>query len=130
MPPAFSFLCLCREEQQVIFSGLRPGGSSCAGDRHLAPRACHVRCRPHEEQPGDLGRKHRGEQYIQPPLYPGGECSLLPYPVSGYTDILVMTGFAAGIFGLYLGKQWQTRAWALVLLVAYGIFIAVLYGAG
>lgn len=32
MPPAFSFfLCVCLKEQQVIFSGLRPGGSSCAG---------------------------------------------------------------------------------------------------
>ena len=59
----------------------------------------------------------------------GANALFFTVPSPGYTDILVMTGFAAGIFGLYLGKQWQTRVWAIVLLAAYGIFIAVLYGA-
>ena len=51
-------------------------------------------------------------------------------PAPGTTDILVMAGFAAGIFGFFAGNRWQTRAWALVLLIAYGVFIAVLYSAG
>jgi cation:H+ antiporter len=50
-------------------------------------------------------------------------------PVPGYTDTLVMTGFAAGIFGLYFGSRMQTRAWALVLLLSYGIFITMVFGA-
>jgi len=60
----------------------------------------------------------------------GANALVFTIPSPGFSDVLVMTGFAAGIFGLYLGRRWLTRAWALVLLVAYGIFIAVLYGAG
>jgi hypothetical protein len=41
-----------------------------------------------------------------------------------------MTGFAIGIFGFFLGNRRQTRVWALAMLIAYGAFIAVLYGTG
>lgn len=50
-------------------------------------------------------------------------------PIPGYTDTLVMTGFAAGIFGLFFGSRLQNRAWALVLLVSYVIFITMVFGA-
>ncbi|KUG05565.1 k+-dependent na+/ca+ exchanger [hydrocarbon metagenome] len=59
----------------------------------------------------------------------GANALVFIIPSPGFSDVLVMTGFAAGIFGLFFGKQWQTRVFALALLVAYGIFIAVLYSA-
>lgn len=51
-------------------------------------------------------------------------------PVPACSDTLVMTGFAIGIFGFFLGNRRQTRVWALAMLIAYGAFIAVLYGTG
>ena len=54
--------------------------------------------------------------------------STVPVPAS--TDTLVMTGFAAGIFGFYYGGRVQTRLWAIGMLVAYGIFIVVKFGSG
>jgi Ca2+/Na+ antiporter len=56
----------------------------------------------------------------------GANALVFTIPSPGFSDVLVMTGFAAGIFGLFVGKEWQTRVCALALLVAYGIFIAVL----
>jgi cation:H+ antiporter len=50
----------------------------------------------------------------------------VPVPVS--TDTLVMTGFSVGIFGFFWRNRLQTRLWALGMLVAYGIFIAVKFG--
>jgi cation:H+ antiporter len=49
-------------------------------------------------------------------------------PVPQYTDTLVMTGFAIGIFGLYFGSRWRIRLWALTLIVGYFIFIGIIYG--
>ncbi len=49
-------------------------------------------------------------------------------PVTEYADTLVMTGFATGIFGLYFGSRMQTRAWALVLLVSYALFMGMIFG--
>jgi cation:H+ antiporter len=53
-----------------------------------------------------------------------------PIAVPGLVDTLVMTGFAVGIFVFFYGGRLQTRLFALFMLVAYGVFVAVKFVPG